>query len=101
MVMDWTVGRNSKEGALLDLTRNDASDYFRRGLADAAGNGAAIATLYAQARNYETQNQTLTDTMLSLRTIEETAQGLPLVLTTNQDKAKYLLIFFQALSLWS
>jgi hypothetical protein len=86
---------------LQNLTRSDAIVYFRNGLASAAGNGAAIATLYTQARAYEQQNQMLTDTMLTLRTIEETAIGLTLVLTTNQDKAKYLKLFLTALGLWS
>jgi hypothetical protein len=98
---DTVLTENQQNTALENLTRNDAIVYFRDGLAAAAGNGAVIASLYTDARNYEQQNQMLTDTMLTLRTIEETALGLPLVLTTNQDKARYLKLFLMALALWS
>lgn len=95
------IAKQSAMQTLQTMTREEVLLYFREQLADAAGDGAIIADLYTQARTYEQDNQMLTDTMLTLRTIEETVLGVPLVLTTNAGKAQYLKLFLMALALWS
>ena len=95
---------NDAQGAideLVSLAYSDMLVYYRTELVNAAGNGAAIAALYTQAMTYQSQNLKLTDTMLSLRTIEEVGSGVNIDVNTNAGKARYLSIFLLALTMWA
>lgn len=90
-----------KVNELVSLAYSDILVYYRTELVNAAGNGAAIAALYAQAMTYQSQNLKLTDTMLSLRTIEEVGSGANIDVNTNAGKARYLSVFLLALTMWA
>lgn len=98
--MPLKVGDINEKNELISLTKEDMLNYYRDALVAAAGNGAAIADIYTQVLVYQSQHQKLTDTMLSLRTIEELGSGIAIDVGTNQGKARYLQLFQTALSLW-
>lgn len=101
--MPINVGRNKRDAELQEITRTDAIRYFRNQLILAKGNGAALIALYNDARDYAIANEALLATMQSLVAIENVASGVPIVSppVLNLDKARYLKLFLQALSLWS
>jgi hypothetical protein len=85
----------------IHVSKEDAIQYFRNGLAQAAGSLSGLNTLYNQARAYEQNTPALSRTMLSLKAIWELADANTINLNTNQGKAQYLRAFMIALALWS
>jgi len=100
--MPIRIGQVKQRNVLKQFTSEQVVEYVRKTLIEADGNAQAIATLYTQALAYTQSNAALMSTMATFQTLHNTAYPADqITLGTNAGKAKFLLYFINAVSLWS